>query len=60
MAAFVVEVNVYQKGNRNGLFMHFCASIHEITQMQQEEKEQHQRAETNCMLMKIKTSKLKV
>jgi len=39
-------------GNGSGLFMHFCESNHEMTQMQQEEKEQHQRAGINCMLMR--------
>jgi len=37
----------------NGLLMHFCDSNHEITQTQQEEKEQRQRAGINCMLMRI-------
>jgi len=39
--------------------MHFCDSNREITQMQHEEKEKHQRAEMNCMLMteNIKASK---
>jgi len=32
--------------------MHFCDSNHEITKMQQK-KEQHQIAQTNCMLMRI-------
>ena len=32
------------RGNGNSLFMHFCESDHEVTQMQQEEKEQHRRA----------------
>jgi len=45
----------FSKDNKsgNGLFMHFCDSNHEITQMQQEEKEYHQGAEINCMLIKI-------
>ena len=38
-----------------GLFMHFCGSNHEITQMQQEEIQQNQRSQINFMLMKIKT-----
>jgi len=33
--------------------MHFCDSTQEMTQTQQEEKEQHQRAGINCMLMRI-------
>jgi len=37
----------------NGLFMHFCDSTHDITQMQHEEKQQHQRAGINFMLMRI-------
>jgi len=40
-------------GNGQGLFMQFCDPNHEITQMQQEEKGQHHRAEINCMLMMI-------
>jgi len=35
------------KRSDNGLFMHFYDSNHEVTQMQQEEKQQHQRAEIN-------------
>jgi len=33
--------------------MHFCDSNYKITQMQQDDKEQHQRAGINCILMKI-------
>jgi len=33
--------------------MRFCDSNHEITQMQKEEKEQRQREEINCMLVRI-------
>jgi len=29
--------------------MHICDSNHEITQMQQEEEQQHQRAEISCI-----------
>jgi len=29
--------------------MHICDSNHEITQMQQEEGQQHHRAEINCI-----------
>jgi len=36
-----------------GLFIHLCDSHHEITKMQKEEKEQHQRTEVNCTLMRI-------
>jgi len=42
----------YSVGKKIGLFMHFCDSNYEITQMQQEE-EQHQRTGINCMLMRI-------
>jgi len=41
----------------NGLFMHFSDSNHEVTQMQQEEKQQHQRAEINFILMRIQNLK---
>jgi len=44
---------VVQNINGNGLFMHLCDSNHEIAQMQQEEKQQHQRAEIDFMLMKM-------
>jgi len=40
-------------GNGHGLFMHFCDTNHEVTRMQQEEKQQHQRAENNFMLIII-------
>jgi len=33
--------------------MRFCDSNHEITQTQQEEKQQHHKAEINFMLMRI-------
>jgi len=36
----------------NDLFMNFCDVNHEITEMQQEEKQQHQSAGINCMLMR--------
>jgi len=39
--------------NGNGFFMHICDSTHEVTRMQQEEKQQHHRAEINFMLMRI-------
>jgi len=35
------------------LFMHFYDSNLEATQMQQEEKQQHQRSEINFMLIRI-------
>jgi len=38
--------------------MHFCDSNHEVTRMQQEEKQQHQRAEINFMLLKIQNIKV--
>jgi len=41
------------QGYSSGLFMHFCASNHEVTRMQQEEKQQHPKAEINFMLMKM-------
>ena len=36
-----------------GLFTHICYSNYKITQTQQEETEQRQRAGSNCMLMRI-------
>jgi len=33
--------------------MRFCDSNHEVTRMQQEKKQQHQRAGINFMLMRI-------
>ena len=39
----------------NGLFMHVCRSNHEVTLMQQQKKQAHQRAEFNFVLIKCKT-----
>jgi len=33
--------------------MHFCYSHHEMTQTQQEKKDQHQRAGINCIMMTV-------
>jgi len=47
--------------NGNDLFMHFCSSNHEVTGMQKEDKQQHETAEINRMLMRIrKHQKLQV
>jgi len=35
-----------------GVFMHFCDSNHEITRMQQEEIQQHQRSLVDYIVMK--------
>jgi len=31
------------RGTGNGLYMQFCDSSHDVTRMQQEEKQQHQK-----------------
>jgi len=40
--------------------MQFCDSNREITQLQQEEKEEQQRSDINCMLMRIQSIALQV
>ena len=39
--------------HENGLYIPFCASNQEITQLQQEEKEQHQKTEMKFILVII-------
>jgi len=51
VSAFFQNANAFA-GNINSLFMYFCDS-NEIVQMEQQEKQQHQRAGINCMLMII-------
>jgi len=46
----LIQILVHVRpANSSGLLMHFCDSNHEATQMQQEEKQQHQRPGNNCM-----------
>jgi len=54
MENFRHEADAQEYGN--GLFIRFCDSNHEVTRMQQEKEQQHQRATIKFLLMKYKIS----